>query len=82
MFPNLAQGLLAACLLVLAAQAQEPKSASDTVKLSLPDENWSLVLNLPGFSVEKNEVQLDARIHVPNQHPTRTFRVLPSDPSP
>jgi len=61
MFPNLAQGLLAACLLVLAAQAQEPKSASDTVKLSLPDENWSLVLNLPGFSVEEDEVQLDGR---------------------
>jgi hypothetical protein len=48
-------------MLLAAALAEEPKSSPDAVKLSLPGKSWSLVLNLPGFSVEKNEVQPDGR---------------------
>ncbi len=62
MLRRAAARLLAASLLFLAAAlAEEPKSTPDTVKLSLPDKTWSLVLDLPGFAVEKNEIQADGR---------------------
>jgi len=48
-------------MLLAAALPEEPKSNSDTVKVSLPGTSWSLVLDLPGFSVEKNEVEPDGR---------------------
>ena len=48
-------------MLLAAALAEEQKGNSDTVKLSLPGKSWSLVLDLPGFSVEKNEVEADGR---------------------
>ncbi len=53
--------LLVISMVLAAVRAEEPKATSDTVKLSLPDKNWSLVLDLPGFSVEKNEIQPDGR---------------------
>jgi len=53
--------VLVAPMLLAAALAEEQKSNSDTVKLSLPGKSWSLVLDLPGFSVEKNEVEADGR---------------------
>lgn len=58
---KLAAGVLMTSLVLAAVRAEEPKATSDTVKLSLPDKNWSLVLDLPGFSVEKNEIQPDGR---------------------
>ena len=53
--------VLVAPMLLAAALAEEQKSNSDKVKLSLPGKSWSLVLDLPGFSVEKNEVEADGR---------------------
>ncbi len=53
--------LLVASMVLTSARAQESKSSGDVVKLSLPDKSWSLVIELPGFAVEKNEIQPDGR---------------------
>jgi hypothetical protein len=53
--------LLVASMVLTSARAQESKSSADVVKLSLPDKSWSLAIELPGFAVEKNEIQPDGR---------------------
>ncbi len=61
MLRKAATRLFVASLVSIALWAQDPKPTADTVKLSLPDEKWSLVLELPGFAVEKNEIEPDGR---------------------
>jgi hypothetical protein len=48
-------------MLLAAALGEVPESSLNSVKLSLPGKTWSLVLDLPGFSVEKNELEADGR---------------------